>query len=343
MALRAGIVGMGGFYAKAYGGAFGKIDGVQFVAAAHLGRPEPWLQLNLGMTAPEYAARYGVRLYEDPAEMIRREGLDLVCICDESRRNSELGAIAARAGAHIFLSKPFCTTLAEADRVIAAAREAGVLAGAGSPGRFDPVIRQARARMARGDIGAVTSLRALLQHNKIRRPADEPDRWYFDTANGGVYLAFTFYVADLLLWLSDYAPIERAYGEYSNLNSPESPYSDSGKFTVRFRDGRLGSADVVASLEVPAPLWEVEAVGTEGFLRTQQSVAEGFMYTGGGTTAFGRTQADVLLAEMEDWVAACRQRRSPDLPIDQARRALALCLAWKEASGAGRPVTPDGE
>lgn len=343
MALRAGIVGMGGFYAKAYGGAFTRIDGVEFVAAAHLGRPGPWLEANLGMTAPEYGARYGVRLYEDPAEMIRHEGIDLVCVCDESRRNLELGALAARAGAHIFLSKPFCATLAAADSVIAAAREAGVLAGAGSPGRFDPTIRMARERVARGEIGTVTALRAFLQHGKIKRPSTGPDRWYFNPENGGSELAFTFYVADLLLWFADYARVARAYAEYGNLNSPDSPYNDYGKFTVRFADNRLGSADVVASLEVQAPLWEMEAVGTDGFLRTQQSVAEGFMYTGAGVTAFGRTQSDVLLAEMEDWVAACRDGRSPDLPIEQARRALALCLAWKEASGAGRPVRPDGE
>jgi predicted dehydrogenase len=55
--------------------------------------------------------------------------------------------------------------------------------------------------------------------------------------------------------------------------------------------------------------------------------------------AFQQTRNDMVLAEVTDWVDACRSGRRPEVPVADAALTLAACLAARESAASGSPVS----
>lgn len=70
------------------------------------------------------AAMTGASVYADMAELMRGGGFDAVDICSPPSAHCEQACAALAAGLHVFCEKPLAMTLAEADRMLAAAAEA---------------------------------------------------------------------------------------------------------------------------------------------------------------------------------------------------------------------------
>jgi predicted dehydrogenase len=75
---------------------------------------------------------------------------------------------AAAAGKHVLVEKPIATTLTDADTMIAAARQAGVILMVAEDMHFRPTINEAFRRIAQGDIGE--PLYFLAHAAGVRRP-----------------------------------------------------------------------------------------------------------------------------------------------------------------------------
>jgi predicted dehydrogenase len=71
------------------------------------------------------------------------EDLDAVVVCT-SGSHAPVAIAAAEAGCHVFVEKPMCYSVDEADQMIAAADRAGVTLMVGYPKRYDPAFRRAR-------------------------------------------------------------------------------------------------------------------------------------------------------------------------------------------------------
>src|SRR5687767_5542359 len=65
---------------------------------------------------------------------------------------------ALAAGKHVLVEKPFAPSVAEAERAVAAAAEAGLLMMVSQNYRFFPAARAAAALIASGELGAVGSI-----------------------------------------------------------------------------------------------------------------------------------------------------------------------------------------
>jgi predicted dehydrogenase len=91
---------------------------------------------------------YGVppeRRYTDDNEMVQSD-VDAVIVCP-SASHAEPSIAAARAGKHVFVEKPMCTTEREAREMVAAADQAGVVLQVGYMKRHDPAYQYAKARL----------------------------------------------------------------------------------------------------------------------------------------------------------------------------------------------------
>lgn len=76
---------------------------------------------------PDESARAtlpGAKVYTDTEELTRAGGIDAVSICSPPSAHCEQTCAALSAGLHVFCEKPLAMTLAEADRMLAAAAEA---------------------------------------------------------------------------------------------------------------------------------------------------------------------------------------------------------------------------
>jgi predicted dehydrogenase len=86
-------------------------------------------------------ARYGITgLHADYGAMLEAGGLDAVVVCSPAGTHAEIVLGALDAGLHVFVEKPMCITLADADAIIAARDRAGKIVQVGTMKRYDPAV-----------------------------------------------------------------------------------------------------------------------------------------------------------------------------------------------------------
>jgi predicted dehydrogenase len=137
----------------------------------------------LGAVADKYAVSRRFTRWQD----LVAEDLDAVLILTTGANHALPSIAAAQAGRHVFVEKPMCFTLREADAMIAAAERSGVVLMVGNMKRFDPAYQRARPlvqaipglRLVR-----ITTLEAPLlpyvEHYSLKRYVDLP----IETLNG---------------------------------------------------------------------------------------------------------------------------------------------------------------
>jgi predicted dehydrogenase len=131
--------------------AYRTTPGVELVAVVGRGRER----------LDAFAARWDVPAYDDLAHMLREARPDVVSICTQSVDKAALTLAVANANAGvraIIVEKAMATSVAEADAMVAACEAAGILLVVNHPYRFSPMVREARALVDAGEIGAVGTL-----------------------------------------------------------------------------------------------------------------------------------------------------------------------------------------
>ena len=111
-------------------------------------------------TLREFEQRWpdeNLTLYRDHREMLARESLDIVTVATSDHRHADLVVDAANAGAKgIFCEKPLATSLADADRMIAACDANNTTLAVDHTRRFMPLWRHAKEEIVdKGVIGPV--------------------------------------------------------------------------------------------------------------------------------------------------------------------------------------------
>ena len=170
--LRVGIVGTGfmaGVHARAALVAGASVRGV--VGS----RPE---------SGERFAATVGARGYADLDAMLA--DVDVVHVCTPNHTHHDLTLRALAAGRAVVCEKPLATGL-RAARAMAAAAD-GLVATVPFVYRFHPMVREARARVARGELGTVGTVHGTYLQDWLSRGDD--DNWRIDPALGGASRAF---------------------------------------------------------------------------------------------------------------------------------------------------------
>jgi predicted dehydrogenase len=86
-------------------------------------------------------ARYGiVGLHADYRSMLDAGGLDAVVVCSPHGTHAEVVLAALAAGLHVFVEKPLCITVDDADAIVAARDRAAKIVQVGTMKRFDPAV-----------------------------------------------------------------------------------------------------------------------------------------------------------------------------------------------------------
>ena len=146
---KAGVIGCRGIGVAHATGIVGS-DRASLVAACDLDEA----------TLREFEQRWpdaNLTLYRDHREMLARESLDIVTVATSDHRHTDLVVDAANAGAKgIFCEKPLATSLADADRMIAACDANNTTLSVDHTRRFIPLWRYAKEEIVdQGVIGPV--------------------------------------------------------------------------------------------------------------------------------------------------------------------------------------------
>ncbi|PFG37732.1 putative dehydrogenase [Flavimobilis soli] len=120
--------------------------------------------------------------------LVARDDVDLVDVCTPGDTHAEIAVAALEAGKHVLCEKPLANSVAEAERMVAAAEAAaaahGVVAMVGFTYRRVPAIQLARQLVAEGRLGQVRHVRAQYLQDWIADPA-APMSWRLDRSRAG--------------------------------------------------------------------------------------------------------------------------------------------------------------
>lgn len=158
-----------------------------------------------GPAASDRAAReLGVeRPYARLDDLLAADDIDVVHVCTPNALHAEQAATIIAAGKHIVCEKPLATNSPDAIRLTEDAEAAGVVAAVPFVYRFHPLVREARARAAAGDLGTLLTLRGGYLQDWMLGSGD--DNWRADRRTGGPSRAFAdigSHLVDLLEFVS---------------------------------------------------------------------------------------------------------------------------------------------
>jgi predicted dehydrogenase len=149
---------------------------------------EPVLKVVVGRTegkVKEAAAHLGFEEYATSwqAVMVRKD-IDVVDICTPGDSHPEIAVAAAEAGKAILCEKPLANTVADAERMQAAAKKAGVVNMVCHNYRRCPAVALARTIIDDGQLGDIHHYRGLYLQDWIVDPAF-PRVWRLERARAG--------------------------------------------------------------------------------------------------------------------------------------------------------------
>ncbi|MEU9448750.1 Gfo/Idh/MocA family oxidoreductase [Streptomyces sp. NPDC048277] len=277
----------------------------------------------------------------DVGEVLGRKDIDGVLITAPARAHTELVVAAAEAGKHIFVEKPMAVTLADADRAVAAAAQAGVVLQVGFNRRFAPGFAAARALIDDRRIGTPQLLRSLTR---------DPGPFTADPARipqWTIFLETLIHDFDTLCWLNPGAEPVSVHATADALVRPDAKdrgHLDTAVVTIRFDNGAIATAEAsfcaLYGYDVRAEVFGSEGMVTAGDGRATDMT---FYSAQGVHVDTARRDTDLLRAayvgELTSFADAVRHNNPAAVTGHDARRALSVALAAIRSVETDRPVT----
>lgn len=175
MTLRVGILGCGRIAGYFHGPVLGGMDGVAITALAD---PVAENRRRLARWAP------GAVHYADWRLPIALREIDAAVICLPPALHAPASIAAFEAGCHVYVEKPLALSESDGRAMISAWEAAGTVGMVGLNFRFHPLVVDAHARVANGEIGRVVAVRTLFTSARREMPG-----WKMVEGAGGDALA----------------------------------------------------------------------------------------------------------------------------------------------------------
>jgi predicted dehydrogenase len=131
------------------------------------------------------ATRLGAGRGATAEEIVTADDVDVVHICTPNSLHLEQALAALAAGKHVICEKPLATTLADAQALAEAARDAGTVAAVSFIYRFYPMVREARHRLSGTKVWLLHG--GYVQDHQAKA---DPTGWRSDPAQSGVSATF---------------------------------------------------------------------------------------------------------------------------------------------------------
>ncbi|MCA9203546.1 MAG: Gfo/Idh/MocA family oxidoreductase [Planctomycetales bacterium] len=276
--LRMALIGGGGqaFIGRVHATAATLDNRAELVAGALSSNPDK---------ARAAAASFGIaadRAYGSWRELLDRESelpadrrVDFVSIATPNYTHYEIAREALQAGFHVVCDKPLTTRLEDAESLARVVRETGrVLALTHNYSGY-PMVRQARAMIAAGEIGTVRAVRASYLQGWLWGWQPDPDAprgaWKSDpekSGPGGSLGDIGTHAYQLIRYVTQLAPRDlscqlRTFRDGWTLD-------DYGQVTLRFTDNAIGSISFSQATHGHLNDLSIEVDGTTGSLFWRQ-------------------------------------------------------------------------
>ncbi len=297
----------------------------------------------------EIESRYGAPCREE-TDLLADPQVDAVCICTPSGQHAQQAIAAARAGKHVLVEKPMAISLDEADAMIAACQQAGVLLGVAYQSRTKPIFKHIHAAIQAGDLGELTLGMLSLPYYRPQSYYDQADwrgTWRMD--GGGVLMNQGIHQLDLLVWY--FGDPSKTHASASTLQR-DIEVEDTLSASLEFPTGAQVAIDATTTAAPGFPprleifgasggvqvegdqqiRWCLQSPGAARVGSFDQNISAGLpVDAGAGADPRGISYAGHI-ALIGDFVSAIQENRPPLIDGQEGRRSLAMALGIYQAA-----------
>jgi UDP-N-acetylglucosamine 3-dehydrogenase len=271
--------------------------------------------------------------------MLADPEIESVSITTMWDQHADPAVAALEAGKHVFLEKPMASTVADCDRIVAAANAASGFFMTGHICRFNPRYAAAKEAIEAGRIGKIVSMYA-------RRNLPS---WVGATVLDkiGPIIGDGVHDTDLMFWFSGSRAVS-AYAQTVQYRSHAHP--DLGQVMYRLESGASCILEAVWCLPDTTPFQideRLEIVGTEGSISIHDTHPNLMVVDKDGArcpdTTYWPTQHGKLRGALRDELAYFAQcvldgEKPTVITPEESREAVRACLAAEESARTGQVV-----
>lgn len=291
----------------------------------------------------------GATMYRDWRRLLEDPDLEAVAVAVPNGLHAEVALAALAAGKHVLLEKPMALTLADCDRLIAAARAAGRVLTIGHELRVSRQWAPVRRLIAEGAIGPLRHLSFSLFRFPYRQGSAA---WRYERgAVGSWILEEPVHLFDLMLWYGRELGPPRSLRAVAE-GDPAMPTALA--VTVRFEGGAFATLNtVVGGFEHHLAL---HVMGRDGAMRALWSASmdrsgepSASLHILRGRAAPGQVAEAIpfdrsgeifeLETQAEEAIRGFREGRAL-VPPEEARAAIACCLLAERSAREGGMEIP---
>lgn len=323
--LRAGLIGLG-MMGRNHARVLNVVEGIDFVVAAD--------------AAGDVHSAAGSAAVVSTIDDLLEIGVDFCVVAVPTASHEEIGLRLADAGVHALIEKPLAETTAAATRLAEAFESKGLVGGVGHIERYNPALRELRARLEQGDLGEIYQV-------VTRRQGPFPGR----IADVGVVKDLATHDLDLTAWVTQ--------SEYTNVSARSVHKSGRSHEDMVAIVADLGD-DIIASHLVNwlSPLKErvTMVTGEHGCFVVDTLTADLTFYENssiesewdelarfrgvseGNITRFAISKPEPLRVEIEAFRDAVIGKPSDVVTMRQGLRTVAVAEACIESANSGDTV-----
>ena len=267
--------------------------------------------------AAQVASQYNTRAFGTVDEIGK---LDLAVIAVPTRSHAAIALPLIESGVHTLVEKPVAQTVVEADSLIAAAKRRGVVLAVGHSERFNPAVAAARPY--------IKDPRFI----EVHRLGTSPER----SLDIDVVLDLMIHDLDLIL-----SVVHSEIDGVEAVGVPVlTPKVDIANARLRFKNGCI--ANLTASRISRDAVRKIRFFQRDAYVSIDSAARDVEMWSvvpqpgaapkidGGKLSVPGD---EPLKGELEDFIAAVRERRPPAVSGEEGRSALALAIRIVELMG----------
>lgn len=309
--INAAIIGLGRWGRNLVDSIQGRSEKIRFVAGV-LRHPE---------NMRDYAARQGLRLYDDYVRALADPQIDAVVLATPHSAHAEQIIAAAKAHKHVFTEKPFTLTAESAKAAVRACARSKVALAVGYNWRFQPALQEIRRMLDDGRLGKLLHVEGNFCGPSVYWYPKAHWRQNRDEGPAGGMTGRGVHVVDAMLYLA--GRIDTVYAQ-SFRRALDYGTDDTTSMLFRFKNGASGYLGTVIAT---AETWRMQVFGSNGWIEV------------GDVEHLTTWQMKVCLLDPDD----IRERRRPRIvSFPEASTERAELEHFADAAAAGRPLAVAG-
>ncbi len=288
-------------------------------------------------TVSELAEKFGAKAYEDYHELLASD-IEAVSIATPTLTHFQIAMDAIKAGKHVLIEKPICSTIEESQTLINAAKEADLTLAVGLIERHNPVVKFGKEAIQSKKFGDVVTITA-------RRVSSFPAR----IRDVGVVMDLGVHDIDALRYLIG-SPIKSVYalgGKHAN-----DVFEDHANILLDFEDGTTGFIEI--NWLTPMKVRKLSLTCTKNFVELDY-ITQSARISSSQVRAFDNSdmshiplefdirdislrKKEPLMNELVDFLEAIRDKREPLVSGEDGLETIKVCQAAIESVKSGRKI-----